>query len=61
MDAKRLSLGRKRTAGAEADRVSATRYLQTFTLRNLPFYGRLGFAAAARFAEPITGADGPPS
>ncbi len=42
---------------AEADRVFATCYLETFTPRNLSFYERLGFAAAARFAEPTTGAD----
>ena len=42
---------------AEADRVSATCYLETFSPRNLSFYERLGFAARARFAEPTTGAD----
>lgn len=41
----------------EADRVSATCYLETFSLRNLSFYERLGFATEARFAEPTTGAD----
>lgn len=42
---------------AEADLVSATCYLETFNPRNLGFYERLGFGAAARFAEPTTGAD----
>jgi GNAT superfamily N-acetyltransferase len=42
---------------AEADRVSATCYLETFSPRNLSFYQRLGFAPAARLAEPTTGAD----
>ena len=42
---------------AEADRVSATCYLETFNPRNLNFYERLGFATKARFAEPATGAD----
>jgi len=42
---------------AEADRVSAICYLETFSLRNLSFYGRLGFAAKGRFTEPATGAD----
>jgi GNAT superfamily N-acetyltransferase len=42
---------------AEADCVSATCYLETFSPRNLSFYERLGFAARARFAEPTTGAD----
>jgi GNAT superfamily N-acetyltransferase len=42
---------------AEADRVSATCYLETFSPRNLSFYERLGFATEARFAEPTTGAD----
>jgi GNAT superfamily N-acetyltransferase len=42
---------------AEADRLSATCYLETFSLRNLSFYERLGFSTEARFAEPTTGAD----
>lgn len=42
---------------AEADRISATCYLETFSPRNLSFYERLGFATAARFTEPTTGAD----
>jgi GNAT superfamily N-acetyltransferase len=42
---------------AEADRVSAACYLETFNPRNFSFYERLGFATAARFTEPTTGAD----
>jgi GNAT superfamily N-acetyltransferase len=42
---------------AEADRAGVTCYLETFSQRNLSFYQRLGFAAAARFTEPTTGAD----
>jgi GNAT superfamily N-acetyltransferase len=42
---------------AEADRVSATCYLETFSPRNLSFYERLGFGVEARFAEPTTGAE----
>jgi ribosomal protein S18 acetylase RimI-like enzyme len=42
---------------AEADRLSATCYLETFSPRTLFFYERLGFATEARFAEPTTGAD----
>jgi ribosomal protein S18 acetylase RimI-like enzyme len=42
---------------AEADRVSVTCYLETFSPRNPSFYERLGFATAARFGEPTTGAD----
>jgi len=42
---------------AEADRVSATCYLETFSPRNLSFYERLGFVTKARFWEPTTGAD----
>ena len=41
----------------EADRARVTCYLETFGERNLAFYQRLGFAAAARFTEPTTGAD----
>jgi GNAT superfamily N-acetyltransferase len=40
----------------EADRAGVTCYLETFSQRNLSFYQRLGFAAAARFSEPTTGA-----
>jgi len=42
---------------AEADRSGVTCYLETFSQRNLSFYQRLGFAAAARFTEPTTGAE----
>jgi GNAT superfamily N-acetyltransferase len=42
---------------AEADRVSTTCYLETFSPRNLAFYERLGFTTEARFAEPTTGED----
>jgi GNAT superfamily N-acetyltransferase len=42
---------------AEADRAGVTCYLETFSLRNLPFYQRLGFAAAARFTEPTASAE----
>ena len=42
---------------AEADCVSATCYLETFSPRNHAFYSRLGFAIEARFAEPTTGAE----
>jgi GNAT superfamily N-acetyltransferase len=41
---------------AEADRLSATCYLETFSPRNPSFYQRLGFVTAARFVEPVTGA-----
>lgn len=41
----------------EADRVSATCYLETFSPRNVSFYERLGFSIKARFVEPTTGAD----
>ncbi len=49
-------LGRKllQPTLAEADRFSATCYLETFSPRNLPFYERLGFATKARFIEPTT-------
>jgi GNAT superfamily N-acetyltransferase len=42
---------------AEADRAGVTCYLETFGQRNLSFYQRLGFAPAARFTEPTTGAE----
>ena len=42
---------------AEADRVSATCYLETFGSRSRPFYERLGFSTMARFTEPTAGAD----
>jgi ribosomal protein S18 acetylase RimI-like enzyme len=57
--AQNRGLGRKllEPTLAEADRLSATCYLETFSPRNVPFYERLGFAARARFTEPTTGAD----
>ena len=42
---------------AEADRAGVTCYLETFGRRNLSFYQGLGFAPAARFTEPTTGAE----
>jgi ribosomal protein S18 acetylase RimI-like enzyme len=42
---------------AEADRVAATCYLETFSPRNFSFYERLGFVTAAQFAEPAGGFD----
>ena len=42
---------------AEADRASATCYLETFSSRNPSFYERLGFVTRARFKEPTTGAE----
>jgi GNAT superfamily N-acetyltransferase len=42
---------------AEADRAGVTCYLETFSPRNLSFYQRLGFAIAAQFTEPTTGAE----
>jgi GNAT superfamily N-acetyltransferase len=52
-------LGRKllQPTIAEADRAGVTCYLETFGQRNLSFYQRLGFAPAARFTEPTTGAE----
>jgi ribosomal protein S18 acetylase RimI-like enzyme len=52
-------LGRKllEPTVAEADGVSAMCYLETFSPRNVGFYERLGFATAARFAEPTTRAE----
>ena len=37
---------------AEADASGAATYLETFTLRNLSFYQRLGFSPVATFHEP---------
>ena len=42
---------------AEASHAGVTCYLETFSQRNLSFYQRLGFATAAQFTEPTTGAD----
>jgi len=41
---------------AEADRLSASCYLETFSPKNITFYERLGFLTAAQIAEPTTGA-----
>ena len=40
----------------EVDANGAVSYLETFGLRTVRFYERLGFATAARFDEPTTGA-----
>jgi GNAT superfamily N-acetyltransferase len=42
---------------AEADASGALCYLETFSPRNLRFYGRLGFETLARFEEPVAGAE----
>jgi GNAT superfamily N-acetyltransferase len=42
---------------AEADRLSTTCYLETFSTRNTTFYNRAGFAVKARFEEPTTRAE----
>jgi ribosomal protein S18 acetylase RimI-like enzyme len=42
---------------AEADSVSATCYLETFSPRTIGFYHGLGFSTQARFSEPTTGAN----
>jgi ribosomal protein S18 acetylase RimI-like enzyme len=42
---------------AEADRVLATCYVETFSSRNIPFYERLGFVTKARSTEPTTRAN----
>ena len=42
---------------AEADRASATCYLETFGPGTPAFYERLGFVTEARYAEPTTGAN----
>jgi ribosomal protein S18 acetylase RimI-like enzyme len=41
---------------AQADRESATCYLETFSPRNLSFYRHLGFSIKAEFTEPTAGA-----
>lgn len=50
---------------AEADRVGATCFLETFSPRNLSFYEQLGFASEARFTRTDYGrgvcGDGPQS
>jgi GNAT superfamily N-acetyltransferase len=40
---------------AEADTVSATCYLETFSPRNIGFYQCMGFSTQAQFSEPTTG------
>lgn len=42
---------------AQASRLGADCYLETFTPRNLPFYQRLGFRPIGRHLEPVTGAE----
>ncbi len=36
------------------DRAGAACFLETYNQRSLPFYGRLGFEASAKFFEPVT-------
>ena len=49
-------LGRKllQPTIAEADRVSAVCYLETFTPRNISFYERMRFSVVGRITEPTT-------
>jgi GNAT superfamily N-acetyltransferase len=42
---------------AEADAAGVDCYLETFTLRNLKFYERMGFVAKMTFHEPTAAAD----
>lgn len=42
---------------AAVDRAGAVCFLETYNERSLPFYGRLGFIVAGRYAEAVTGAD----
>lgn len=42
---------------AAVDRAGAVCFLETYNERSLPFYGRLGFEAAGRYAEAVTGCD----
>ncbi|KQV84675.1 hypothetical protein ASD15_05705 [Massilia sp. Root351] len=42
---------------AAADRAGAVSFLETFNERSLPFYRRQGYQVAAKFFEPVTGAD----
>ena len=39
------------------DAAGAACFLETYNERSLPFYGRLGFAVAGRYAEAVTGCD----
>ena len=51
-------LGRKllKPMLAEADAATASCYLETFSMRNVTFYTRLGFGVVGRPHEPTTGA-----
>lgn len=40
-----------------ADRAGASSFLETFNERSLPFYRRQGYEVAAKYFEPVTGAD----
>ena len=42
---------------AAVDQAGAACFLETYNERSLPFYGRLGFAVAGRYAEAVTGCD----
>ena len=42
---------------AAVDAASAACFLETYNERSLPFYARLGFVVAGRYAEAVTGCD----
>lgn len=42
---------------AAVDQAGAVCFLETYNERSLPFYGRLGFEVAGRYAEAVTGCD----
>jgi GNAT superfamily N-acetyltransferase len=42
---------------AAADRAGTVSFLETFNERSLPFYRRQGYEVAAKYFEPVTGAD----
>lgn len=42
---------------AAVDAAGAACFLETYNERSLPFYARLGFVAAGRYAEAVTGCD----
>ncbi|MEG1113503.1 MAG: GNAT family N-acetyltransferase [Janthinobacterium sp.] len=42
---------------AAVDAARAACFLETYNERSLPFYARLGFVAAGRYAEAVTGCD----
>ena len=42
---------------AAVDQAGAVCFLETYNERSLPFYGRLGFEVAGRYAEAVTGSD----